>query len=384
MNASSKDEPRKTASTRSLERKLKDINERYELAAKATNDVMYDLDLRKATVVWNDALYEQYGYKRSDEAETLEWWVTRIHHEDALRVENEISEWLFSDRDTWQTEYRFQKADGRYLEVRDRGFLLRDRSGQPMRIIGTLLDITQQKQLERAKDEFISLVSHQLRTPLTIISTYSDMFIEGYFGKLSKKQNEQALRIHEASERLISLVRDMLSLSRIEMGRLRSSPQPTDINRLIATYVEGLRPIAETKGVRVTFEPNELAQLYIDASIFGQVVHNLLENAIHYSPQKEGLIHVTFDYDGKWDGYLLSVKDNGIGIKKSDQALVFERFYRAESSPSIDPNGTGLGLYLVKLVIVDLLGGRVWCKSAVGKGTTFYAFIPKDMVHTVL
>lgn len=369
---------------RSLAQELKDINERYELAAKATNDVMYDLDLRTGHVVWNDALYRQYGYQRSQRIEQLEWWVSRIHADDALRVEHEISAWLDGGQDTWQSEYRFQKADGTYLEVRDRGFLLRDTAGQPIRIIGTLLDITQQRQLERAKDEFISLVSHQLRTPLTIISTYSDMFMEGYFGRLTKQQRKQAGHIHDASERLIGLVRDMLSLSRIEMGRLRSKPELTDINALITSYIEGLKPLAVAKEVTVTFNPDEsLGALCIDAALFGQVIHNFIENAIQHSPVRVGAVHVVFRRDAMRKGYVLSVADNGRGILKADKTHVFERFYRADSSSDVHPEGTGLGLYLVKLVIEDVLGGTVWCTSVVGRGAIFYAFVPKEAVHTL-
>lgn len=151
---------------------------------------------------------------------------------------------------------------------------------------------------------------------------------------------------------------------------------------LIVLYINGLQSLADTKRARVVFEPDpSLDALYIDGALLGQVVHNLVENAIQHSRGHTGIIHVAFHEDVKLSGYLLSVADNGRGIQRRDQGRVFERFYRADSSPDVHPEGTGLGLYLVKMVIEDLLGGRVWCTSTPGKGATFYAFIPKDAVH---
>src|SRR5882757_2553403 len=158
---------------------LQQTIERYELIFQATHDILYDLDLGKGTVVWNEALYLQFGYKRSEPAGTLEWWTQHIHPDDAFRIENELTNWFDSGNTTWQTEYRFEKADGSYNYVRDRGFLQRAADGTPIRIIGSLLDITKQKELDLAKDEFISLVSHQLRTPLTVIRLYSEMLTNG-------------------------------------------------------------------------------------------------------------------------------------------------------------------------------------------------------------
>jgi PAS domain S-box-containing protein len=187
----------------------------YELVFKATNDVLYDLDVINDRVIWNDALYTQYGYHHSAVVNTLEWWVQHIHPDDALQVENNISDWLEGNADTWQTEYRFANADGTYKNVRDRGYVIRSADGKPLRIIGSLLDITQQKQLDVAKDEFISLVSHQLRTPLTVIRTYAEMLSQGIFGPISSQQKTEIERITGSSVRLIKLVSNILYVSKL-------------------------------------------------------------------------------------------------------------------------------------------------------------------------
>src|SRR5581483_674190 len=135
--------------TPEFERQLRETLERYELIFRATNDVLYELDLLTGTVVWNDALYTQYGYDKETKTTKLEWWTEHIHPDDALKLEHKFSEWFESKSNTWQAEYRFRKADGSYIYIRDRGMVQRGPNGSPLRIIGSFLDITQQKQLDR-------------------------------------------------------------------------------------------------------------------------------------------------------------------------------------------------------------------------------------------
>lgn len=367
---------KQTYSTKQLEQQLKESLERYELLAKATQDVIYDLDIRTAHVTWNDALSIRYGHTLTDEVATLEWWAGHIHPDDAFRVEEEINALLESRQQTWFSEYRFQKADGEYAFVRDRAFVLRDANGAVQRIIGSMLDITDQKQLDRAKDEFLSLVSHQLRTPLTIVRMLSGMLAGGQTGELSPLQQGYAQQIAEASARMVRLVGDILNISRLELGRISIRPLPVNVNTLIQTYIDELTPLAQEKGVRILFTPERtLPMVPLDAMVFGQILHNLLTNAIRYTLPDKGHIRVTFI---RKDGaeYVLSVADNGIGIPKTAQAHIFDRFYRAANAKRSDATGTGLGLYLVKLA-ADAFGGRIWVESKPGRGATFYIGIPQ-------
>lgn len=362
------------AASADLENQLLETLERYELIFKATNDVLYELDLPKGTVVWNDALYTQYGYDRREPAGTLEWWTAHIHPDDALRLEHELSKWFEGNQDTWQGEYRFRGADGGYINVRDRGVLQRAADGTPLRIIGSFLDITKQKQLDHAKDEFISLVSHQLRTPLTVIRLSGEMLTDGLLGQLSSEQETYIRHITDASIRLIKLVGDILDVSRFELGRMIAEPMATNVNELLETCVAAVRPLAAQKGAIVKFNPDRsIGKLALDQTIFEQIVHNLLTNAIRYSNPKHGVIKVVFRRNA--DGYLLHIRDNGIGIPKAAQPHVFNRFYRADNAVNIEEHGTGLGLYLVK-IMTDAFGGRVWFDSTQDKGTTFYVQLP--------
>lgn len=362
-------------STNDLEKRLRETILRYELIFKATNDVLYDLDLEKGTVVWNEALYTQYGYDKNEPASELEWWTSHVHPDDALRLEREISEWFAGKHNTWQAEYRFRKADGTYVYVRDRGVVHRGPDGSPLRIIGSFLDITHQKQLERAKNEFISLVSHQLRTPLTIIRLHSEMLTSGMLGELSQAQTAHIAEITNASVRLIHLVDGILDVSRAELGHMVSRPVPEDPNKLLNACIKEVAPIAEQKGIMIHFMPKAIPSIPLDASLFGHIVNNLLTNAIRYTLPGKGIVRVSFMRNQ--EGYILCVKDNGIGIPRAARPHIFGRFYRADNTANITEQGTGLGLYLVK-IMTEASGGTIWFESRRGKGTTFYVQFPRQ------
>lgn len=373
------DAPRKGAARpladhNELEQQLQASIERYELLARATNDAIYDMDIQAGSVSWNDALYSAYGYARTEACSTLEWWANHVHPDDALDVEAGLTRLLLSNRHTWVSDYRFLKADGSYAHVRNRAFVQRGAGGEPIRIIGSLFDMTHEKQLDRAKDEFISLVSHQLRTPLTIIRLFSDMLASGRTGPLNDRQKNYAEKISAASVRMIALVGDILNISRIELDRLKIEPTPIDVNVLIETQIEELRPLIRGKNLRLRFAPSKTSEpLPVDPLIFSQIVHNLLTNAIRYTEAGKGVITVRFSRQKT--GYVLSVRDNGIGIPTRAQPLIFTRFYRAENAASMIGEGSGLGLYLVK-IIADICKGKVWFKCAEDKGSIFYVRLP--------
>jgi PAS domain S-box-containing protein len=360
---------------KSAETALRQSDERFRAVTNATHDLVYDLDLAMQTMWFNDALESEYGYPAKAEHD-LKWWKSCIHPDDALRVEEELASLLISGQQTWHAEYRFRKADGSYAVIRNRAYMLLGSDGSPERIVGSCLDITQQKQLDRAKDEFISLVSHQLRTPLTIIRLYGNMLTDGIAGPLTKKQLAYVNKVTFASIRLIKLVGDILNISRIELNRIKIDSVPTDANELVQQCIDELAPIIKTKRADVQFTADEKVGLAaVDATIFCEIAHNLIGNALRYGNPDSGKVEVSFSKDKR--GYLLTVKDNGLGIPKADQSHIFERFYRAQNAASVDSEGSGLGLYMVKL-FTEAAGGQVWFDSVEGQGTTFHVLFPPD------
>ena len=359
-----------------LEDALRETIKRYELVFKATHDILYDMDLTSGRVIWNTELCMQFGYSTEALATSLEWWVSHIHPDDALEVERSLNEWYLSDHSTWQMEYRFRKSNGTYSYVLDRGFITRGPGNEPIRIIGSLLDITKQKELERAKDEFISLVSHQLRTPLTVIRVYGEMFAEGLLGRLTKTQAKQIKRMTDASVRLIQLVNEILDVSRIELGHFDINRSSTNLNRIISQSITQIYPLASQKHIVIQFAPDPSCLLVnIDARVMAQIIDNILANAVRYTRPEIGKVVITCRCRTKHIRF--SIKDNGIGIPRSAQKHIFERFYRANNALNIEEHGTGLGLYLVK-ALTTALGGKVWFESVPDKGTTVYVDIPTD------
>jgi PAS domain S-box-containing protein len=356
-------------------RALRQKVQRYEMIFQATNDVVYELNLNTASVEWNDALYTHYGYSRTEPNRTLEWWAGHVHPDDALLLEHKVTDMFESGTNSWQSSYRFRRADGGYNYVHDRGLLLRDGDGKPERIIGSLLDVTAQQQLDIAKDEFISLVSHQLRTPLTVIRVYGEMLTSGMFGDLTPEQSQWVHNMTNSSARLIDVVGDILNVSRLDLGRINITPQSHDAVPLIRSCIRDVQPLADEKQVELVFAPRKKTlEVLVDETILIQIVHNLLTNAIRYTQPKKGRIEIRFDKQA--DGYMLIVSDNGIGIPKDAVAHIFERFYRARNALTIESQGSGLGLYLIK-VMCDAFGGKIWFDTHIGKGTTFYVHIPK-------
>ncbi len=267
-----------------------------------------------------------------------------------------------------------KRKDGSELPVADSAAPIFDAEGKQHGVIVVFRDVTEQARLDQSKDEFISIASHQLRTPLTAIRLFNEMLKNGDVGKLNPEQQDYTNKVDLSVTRMIRLVGDILNVSRVDLGRVMINPKPTDVNELIQSHIDEVTPLADPKGVTLHFTPDtNLPKVNIDPDVFGQVIHNLLTNAIRYTAEKQGKVEVKFVK--KDDGYEYSVTDNGIGIPKDAQSHIFERFYRAPNAIAVEGEGTGLGLYLIK-TIVDTVGGTVRFETS-EHGTTFFVTIPE-------
>jgi PAS domain S-box-containing protein len=348
---------------------LRISEERLRLAARATNDVLWDWDITANEMSWNTSFRLVFGHDREDSSRDI--WRSLLHPDDVARVERGVVAFLTSPAEFWTDEYRFRRADGSYAWVLDRGYALRDTDGRARRVIGSMMDITQRKEAERMKSDFVSFVSHQLRTPLAGMNWMLELAADTEGVPDEARANIADAR--ESAARLVTLVNDLLDIARLESGRIATEPETLALRSLTQSVVAEMQTLVDERRHALEVQCDaSLPDVLADAQLLRQVVGNLLSNAIKYTPAGGRIVVTISRHDGSvtW-----AVKDTGVGIPRAAQGRLFEKFYRAENAVSLDSEGTGLGLHLVRL-IVEQAGGRVWCESEEGRGATFAFTLP--------
>lgn len=231
------------------------------------------------------------------------------------------------------------------------------------------------KRLDKSKTEFISIASHQLRTPLTAIKGFVSLLLEGAYGKVPQETKEVLSKISVANERIIQLVEDLLNISRMETGRLQYEYAEVDIVPLLGELRDAFSVSAKKRGLSLIFDEycgDVPLLVWIDRRKSFEVISNLIDNAIKYTPS--GSVHVQAEKTG--DFVRISVRDTGLGISQDTMAHLFLKFSRGEGGRKMFANGTGLGLYVGKN-LVEAQGGRIWAESeGPGKGSTFFVEFP--------
>lgn len=224
------------------------------------------------------------------------------------------------------------------------------------------------KDVDRMKDEFISIASHELRTPITAIRGYASMVLEGSFGAIPDKLKDGLKRVMDSANRLGMLIEDILNVSRIEQGRIQINFQPTDAVACMVQTVEELSDIAKEKKLQLILKKQDetVPKISADPDKLKQVFVNLIGNAIKYT--KFGSITVTVQLDKSRENLLVKVKDTGIGISAKDQARLFEKFFRVPTSETQKITGSGLGLWITKQ-LAELMKGKIAIESMEGVGT---------------
>jgi signal transduction histidine kinase len=235
---------------------------------------------------------------------------------------------------------------------------------------------SQLKELDQAKDEFISMASHQLRTPLTTVKGYVSMLNDGDFGKLSNDQKKSIELALDGSNRMARLIDDLLNVSRMEAGKFYIDPIKVNLSQLINQEIEQLASLAKNNNVSLTGKISvDVPMMMLDENKTRQAIMNLIDNAIHYSEPPKGGGKVQVLLSVKDEEIYFSVVDNGIGVPKDQQSKLFTKMFRAKNAKEVRPDGTGLGLYLVKRVVEDQ-GGKIVFESKPGKGSVFGFKIP--------
>lgn len=247
--------------------------------------------------------------------------------------------------------------------------------GQVIGAVEMFRDITEEIEVDKAKTEFVSLASHQLRTPLSTVSWYAEMMMAGDAGKLTREQKGFLKEIYEGNQRMIHLVDALLNVSRIEAGTLSVKNEPVNIAAIIDDVLAEILPLMKDKRLQIhtSAPPDAAILLQADPDVIRVIVHNLITNAVKYTPD-QGKISIGLERD--LENVVLSVQDTGYGIPESQKPLIFSKLFRGDNVLDKVTDGTGLGLYMVKKLI-DKLGGKIWFDSSEGKGSTFYVAWPK-------
>lgn len=262
--------------------------------------------------------------------------------------------------------------EGKEIPVSDSAAALKDSEGKVVGCVVVFRDITKEREVDKAKTEFVSLASHQLRTPLSAINWYSEMLTDGDAGKVNKQQQEFLNEIHTGSQRMVALVNALLNVSRIDVGTFAIDPKPTDIVEVAKSLVKEMEVTIKQKDLNIKEKYDDIPETMLDPNLIRIVIQNILSNAIKYTDPKKN-ISISITKDTK--DIKMEISDEGYGIPKEQQEKIFQKLFRADNVRQKDVEGTGLGLYIVKS-IVETSGGTIRFESIENKGTTFFITIP--------
>ncbi len=282
------------------------------------------------------------------------------------RLSNELSR---RDRELAEAHEKIKRlrnvaVDNKLLEEENR------------RIVRQMRESTNRlKALDEAKDDFVSMASHQLRTPLTSVKGYVSMVLEGDAGKINEQQRKLLAQAFSSSQRMVYLIADLLNVSRLRTGKFFIESAPVNLAEVIEQELDQLKAEASVRSLKLAYQkPKQFPELMLDENKIRQLIMNYVDNAIYYTPPGGNIAVKLID---KPQTIELRVEDEGMGVPKSEQHHLFTKFYRASNARKARPDGTGLGLYMAKKVIVAQ-GGSLIFDSKEGKGSTFGFIFSKD------
>lgn len=358
--------------------------QKFKLAVDSASDHVVITDKEGIVLYLNQAAEKITGYKISDAIgkKAAALWAAPMPKEFYTKMWETIK----TQKKSFSGEIQNRRENGEIYTASVTISPVLDKNNEVIFFVGLERDITKEKAIDKAKSEFASIASHQLRTPLTAINWYVEILRSGDSGKLNKDQRQFLDQVYLSSQRMVKLVNELLNVSRIESGRLKVEPEDTDLITFIKDVIRELEHLASQRKCKLVFKsPKEkLPTIPIDQTLMRQVIFNLLTNAVRYSSLEGGKVGINLEKKGT--DYVICVSDDGIGIPLLAKEHLYEKFYRADNARAQVADGSGLGLYLVKM-IVETYGGKLWFesptktrKSKSGQteefGTNFYITLP--------
>ncbi len=346
--------------------------EKFKLATDSSTDAIVITDNNSRVLYANKAAENMTGFSNK---EILNNYIGHMWggHMDKNFYEK-MWHTIKDEKKGFVGEIRNRRKNGEEYFVNARFYPLFDKLGGVHFFVGVETDISKSKEMDRMKSEFISITSHQLRTPLTGIKWFTELLLKGKAGVLKTEQKDYITQVSDSNERMIQLVDDLLDVSHIDdVGKFKILLVKQDFSNIIREIVDQQKMLAKQKNLKIKLSPSclKVAMLKVDREKIGQVLQNILNNAIKYSPVGGT---ITVDFKKENSNYVCSFKDKGVGIPVYQQNRVFEKFFRADNVITVG-SGTGLGLYIARY-IVEGHGGKMWFESKENKGTTFYFSLP--------
>ncbi|BAX81829.1 PAS domain-containing sensor histidine kinase [Labilibaculum antarcticum] len=365
---------------------LQKSKDRFALAVEGSNDAIWDWDnLESDEYWWSDRLYEILGYKPSEVEARISNWKKWTHPDDSDLVMERLTD-HFEKKLPYKVEFRMKKKNGDFVWLLVRGESVRDKNGKPIRMAGSLSDITVRKKAEqeiviakeraeesdRLKSAFLANMSHEIRTPMNGILGFADLLKTPDLpvGKQKKYINI----IEDSGNRMLNIINDIIDISKIEAGLMEIDIEESNVNEQIKFIYSFFKLEAKNKGLKLTYNtalPTKEAIIKTDREKVFAILTNLVKNAIKYT--KKGSIEL--GYLKKADKLEFYVKDTGFGIPNDRTVAIFDRFIQADIEDKMARQGVGLGLSITKSY-VEMLGGTIWVESEEGVGSIFYFTLP--------
>ncbi len=347
----------------------KDLN-KFKQAVEGVSDHVVITDVDGRILYANKAVEGITGFSRSEIiGKTPALWGGLMEKEFYEKMWKVIK----INKQPYYGELRNKRKNGEIYDAEIHVSPIVDEKGDLAFFVGIERDVSKVKAVDRMKTEFLSIASHQLRTPLSAVKWFGRMLLDGDAGKLSKEQKKYVEQINQSNDREIQRVNALLNVSRIESGRIVVTPKETDFYQLIDSVISELSVGIENEKKKISFSrPKRDLMINIDPDLIQHVLSNLISNALRYSASGQ-IVRVEVEIEGKI--VKVSVVDKGIGIPEEQQQRVFDKFFRATNALKVVTDGSGLGLYLVKTIILSS-GGQVGFISEENKGSTFWFTLP--------